>query len=59
MSAQTEHGDQTTAERAAATLAEILAMVDAGTLEASPNQRAYLLGVLAGLALLEVPDTPA
>lgn len=45
-------GQQTTAERTAEILAEILAMVDAGALEASATQRAYLSGVLAGLALV-------
>ena len=57
----TEQGEQTAAEQVAAILAEILAQVDGGTLEASPGQRAYLSGVLAGLALnpLQVPGAPA
>jgi len=36
-------------ERAAAGLADTLASIERGELEATPTQRAYLAGVVAGL----------
>jgi len=51
MSAEAEQGEQTTPERAVEILAELVALIDAGTLTATPAQHAYLSGVLTGLAL--------
>lgn len=50
--------DPADTRRAARTIAELLDLIAAGTLEASPTERAYLAGVAQGVGAAE-PTLPS